>query len=109
MNQNQDKEVTLAKDEDIPEKIEPGPKEEAIATSVETASQDETVSEQKQEETGSGDGTETKAPEQASGWGWGNWGSIWTSVSTVTESAQAIGKKVSAADTCTQKHINIRT
>ena len=29
------------------------------------------------------------------GWGWGGWGkSLWSSVSTVTESAQALGQKV---------------
>ena len=29
------------------------------------------------------------------GWGWGGWGtSLWSSVSTVTESAQALGPKV---------------
>ena len=27
-------------------------------------------------------------------WGWGGWGGLWSSVSTVTESAQALGQKV---------------
>ena len=32
------------------------------------------------------------------GWGWGGWGkSLWSSVSTVTESAQALGQKVGGA------------
>ena len=33
--------------------------------------------------------------EGGGGWGWGGWGkSLWSSVSTVTESAQALGQKV---------------
>lgn len=33
--------------------------------------------------------------EAGGGWGWGGWGrSLWSSVSTVTESAQALGQKV---------------
>ena len=42
----------------------------------------------------SGDGGEG-----GGGWGWGGWGkSLWSSVSTVTESAQALGQKVGNVD-----------
>ena len=54
-------------------KVEPSPAVAASTATTEASSK-------------SGDG---------GGWGWGGWGrSLWSSVSTVTESAQALGQKV---------------
>ena len=39
-------------------------------------------------------GASKEAPPPAKTWGWGGWGSFWSSVSTVTESAQALGHRV---------------
>ena len=39
--------------------------------------------------------------ESSGSWGWGGWSDLWSSVSTVTESAQALGQKV----LCCQIHI----
>lgn len=39
-------------------------------------------------------GISKEAPPPAKTWGWGGWGSFWSSVSTVTESAQALGHRV---------------
>ncbi len=65
-----------------------------VETTVETESDDKDMS------------PETKSPldapkESGGGWGWGGWGnSLWSSVSTVTESAQALGSKVCALLWC---------
>ena len=57
-------------------KVEPSPAVPASTVTTEASSK-------------SGDGGE------GGGWGWGGWGrSLWSSVSTVTESAQALGQKV---------------
>ena len=42
-------------------------------------------------------GVSKEAPEPAKPWGWGGWGGFWSSVSTVTETAQALGHRVMAS------------
>ena len=57
-------------------KVEPSPASIAAVTTTEASGK-----------SGNGEG--------GGGWGWGGWGkSLWSSVSTVTESAQALGQKV---------------
>ena len=60
--------------------------DEQVSTQVAATGVEKKEDEQKQEAKAGGGG---------GGWGWGGWSSIWSSMSTVTEStAQALGEKV---------------
>ncbi len=79
-------EASAAPSKEVPPKVETT--ELTVETTVETGPDDKEIS------------PETKSPvdapkESGGGWGWGGWSnSLWSSVSTVTESAHALGSKV---------------
>ena len=65
--------------------------DEQVSTQVAATGVVESTHEKKEGE----EKQEAKAAGGGGGWGWGGWSSIWSSMSTVTEStAQALGEKV---------------
>ena len=72
----------------------PAPVSPAVGAEEEPKGEYQIHAEKPTTEKNSEAGATKVAPEPAKPWGWGGWGGFWSSVSTVTETAQALGHRV---------------